>query len=96
VIAAIVITQSLPAQSTADARKGVEQANQKFVAAFKAENIKDIAPLFTENAVVVEEDGTRFDGLAAITASFKEIFGAMRVPAMTINLSEFGASGNTA
>jgi ketosteroid isomerase-like protein len=94
--ALIVASSARSSGQSADVRKGIEQANQEFIAAMKTAKAGKFPALLTNNAVIVTEYGNRFEASAATISDFKQLFDNVRITAMANHISDFGSSGNTA
>jgi len=66
--------QDVAPQATDADRSLIEKAAEQFVKAFNDHDAKSVAALFTEDAELVERDGTRFVGSDEIEAAFASSF----------------------
>jgi ketosteroid isomerase-like protein len=98
-LAAGALVVALSARSNgqiADARKGVDQWNQEWIAAMKASDAGKLTSLLTDNAVIVLDDGRRNESSPAKPIDFKQLFENVRVTTMAKHITAFGSSGTIA
>ncbi len=80
-LALAFLARALPALSQDDGKPGAEETairavDEVFVRAYNQGDSKALAALFTEDAEVVEADGSRFQGRSLVEQSFADTFAA--------------------
>lgn len=86
----------LHAQQPTDARAGYDATVRKFQQYFKRGDANAAGALYTDDVLMVEEDGTRTKSRAAAVRFLRDMFAGMTVKDFTVKTAEFHGEGRVA